>query len=89
LLGAYLRCRHREIIDALVDLLITTVHRINARADTVVTGEFVAEPKRVSGKENILFKMTGAALQLTGQDCQRGDLPSGAWRGGHPGGAVA
>ena len=62
LLAAYLHCRRREIIDALVDLLITTVHRINARADTVVTGEFVAELKRVSGKENILFKMTGAAL---------------------------
>jgi hypothetical protein len=45
-----------------VDLLITTVHRINARAEAVVTGEFVAELKRVSGKENILFKMTGAAL---------------------------
>lgn len=62
LLAAYLYCRRREIIDALVDLLITTVARINARADTVVTGEFVAELKRVSGKENILFRMTGAAL---------------------------
>jgi TnpA family transposase len=63
LLAAYLYCRRREIIDALVDLLITTVHRINARAEAVVTGEFVAELKRVSGKENILFKMTGAALE--------------------------
>ncbi|MGH3701658.1 MAG: DUF4158 domain-containing protein [Pseudonocardiaceae bacterium] len=62
LLAAYLHCRRREIVDALVDLLITTVHRINARAEAVVTGEFVAELKRVSGKENILFKMTGAAL---------------------------
>jgi hypothetical protein len=62
LLAAYLYGRRREIIDALVDLLITTVQRINARADTVVTSEFVAELKRVSGKENILFKMTGAAL---------------------------
>lgn len=63
LLAAYLYCRRREIIDALVDLLTTTVQRINARADTVVTEEFVAELKRVSGKENILFKMTGAALE--------------------------
>ena len=38
------------------------MHRINARADTKVTGDFVAELKRVSGKENILFKMTEAAL---------------------------
>ncbi len=60
LLAAYLYCRQREITDALVDLLIATVHRINARADTKVTNEFVAELKRVSGKENILFKMTEA-----------------------------
>ncbi|MGH3408326.1 MAG: Tn3 family transposase, partial [Streptosporangiaceae bacterium] len=63
LLAAYLHCRQTEIIDALADLLIATVRRINARAGTTVTNEFVAELKRVSGKENILFKMTGAALQ--------------------------
>ncbi|MEU6743749.1 hypothetical protein [Streptosporangium sandarakinum] len=63
LLAAYLHCRQREIIDALVDLLITTVHRINVRADTVVTKEFISELKRISGKENILFKMTRAALR--------------------------
>nr|WP_192809603.1 hypothetical protein [Actinomadura rudentiformis] len=56
-------CRRREITDTLVDLLISTVHRINARAETKVIGDFVAELKRVSGKENILFKMTEAALE--------------------------
>jgi TnpA family transposase len=63
LLAAYLSCRGREITDTLVDLLIATVHRINARADTKVTSDFVAELKRVSGKENILFKMAEAALE--------------------------
>jgi hypothetical protein len=63
LLAAYLHCRAREITDTLVDLLISTMHRINARADTKVTSDFVAELKRVSGKENILFKMTEAALE--------------------------
>src|SRR6266851_3235445 len=67
LLAAYLYCRHREITDALADLLIATVHRINARADTKVTSDFVAELKRVSGKENILFKMTEAALKSPGE----------------------
>lgn len=62
LLAAYLRCRQREITDTLVDLLIATVHRINARAETKVVGQVVAELKRVAGKENILFKMTEAAL---------------------------
>jgi TnpA family transposase len=63
LLAAYLYCRGREITDTLVDLLISTVHRINARAEMKVVGDFVAELKRVSGKENILFKMTEAALE--------------------------
>jgi hypothetical protein len=63
LLAAYLHCREREITDLLVDLLIATVHRINARADTRVVSEFVAELKRVAGKENILFKITEAALR--------------------------
>jgi len=62
LLAAYLHCRQREITDTLVDLLIATVHRINARAETKVVGEVVAELKRVAGKETILFKMTEAAL---------------------------
>ncbi|MBF6558426.1 MAG: DUF4158 domain-containing protein, partial [Acidimicrobiales bacterium] len=64
LLAAYLRCREREITDTLVDLLIATVHRINARAETRVVGEVVAELQRVAGKENILFKMTEAALDV-------------------------
>ena len=38
------------------------MHRINARAETRVVNEFVTELKRVAGKENILFKMTEAAL---------------------------
>ncbi|MGH3847869.1 MAG: DUF4158 domain-containing protein, partial [Pseudonocardiaceae bacterium] len=63
-LAAYLRCREREITDTLVDLLIATVHRINARAETKVVGEVVAELKRVAGKETILFKMTEAALEI-------------------------
>ena len=67
LMAAYLWCRQREITDTLVDLLIATVHRINARADTKVTSDFVAELKRVSGKENILFKMTEAALESPGE----------------------
>jgi hypothetical protein len=33
-----------------VDLLISTVHRINACAETKVVGDFVAELKRMSGK---------------------------------------
>lgn len=62
LLVALLFCRGREITDTLVELLIATVHRINARAEQRVTNEFVAELKRVSGKENILFRISEAAV---------------------------
>ncbi len=37
LLAALVHVREREITDALVDLLIATVHRIGARADRRVT----------------------------------------------------
>lgn len=42
LLGALLYCREREITDTLVELLISTVHRINARAEVRVTKEQAA-----------------------------------------------
>src|SRR6516164_2306597 len=49
--------------------------------DTKVTSDFVAEPKRVSGKENILFKMTEAALQSPGERVE--DVIYPAVPGGH------
>ncbi|MGV9838044.1 Tn3 family transposase [Nocardia niigatensis] len=76
LLAAYLFCRGREITDTLVDLLISTVHRINARADMKVTNDFVAELKRVSGKENILFKMTEAAVESPQSSVQEAIYPA-------------
>jgi hypothetical protein len=57
LLAALLYCREREITDTLVELLISTVHRINARAEVRVTKELIKELKRVTGKENLLFRV--------------------------------
>jgi len=62
LLAALLHEREREITDTLVDLLIATVHRIGARAEKRVTEELVNAFKRVTGKENILFKLAEASL---------------------------
>ena len=62
LLAALLHARHQEVTDALVDLLIATVHRIGARAEKKVTEELVNAFKRVTGKENILFAIADAAL---------------------------
>ncbi len=62
LLSALLYCRRREITDALVNLLLSTVHRIGARAERKVTTELVNAFKRVQGKEGLLFKVADASL---------------------------
>ncbi len=63
LLAALLHTRLREITDALVELLISTVHRIGARADRKVTEELVNAFKWVTGKENVLFAIAEASLE--------------------------
>ncbi|MFG1687645.1 DUF4158 domain-containing protein [Nonomuraea sp. NPDC049269] len=62
LLAALLVEREREVTDALVDLLIATVHRVGARAERKVTEELINAFKRVSGKENLLFTIADASL---------------------------
>ncbi len=62
LLAALLYEREREITDTLVELLISTVHRIGARAEKKVTEQLVNAFKKVSGKENILFKLAEASI---------------------------
>jgi hypothetical protein len=62
LLASLVHEREREITDTLVELLISTVHRIGARAERRVTDELVNAFKRVTGKENILFKLAEASL---------------------------
>lgn len=62
LLAALVQQREHEITDTLVDLFISTVHRIGASADRRVTQELVKAFKRVTGKENILFAIAEASL---------------------------
>ncbi|GAA2858054.1 Tn3 family transposase [Streptosporangium fragile] len=61
LLAALVHCRSWEITDALVTLLLRTVHAIAARADRRVSKQLVAEFKRVHGKEGLLFRVAEAA----------------------------
>ena len=63
LLSSLVHQREREVTDALVELLIATVHRIGARAERRVVKELISEFKKVTGKENILFSIAGAALE--------------------------
>ncbi|MEV6138130.1 DUF4158 domain-containing protein [Nocardia sp. NPDC051990] len=67
LLAALLHCRCREITDTLVELLNSTVHRINARAEVRVTNELIKEFKRVTGKENLLFRVAEATVDAGDQ----------------------
>jgi hypothetical protein len=62
LLAALCRRRGAEVLDALVDLLIATVHGIDARAERRVERDFLADFKKVSGKTNALFRLAEAAI---------------------------
>jgi hypothetical protein len=63
LLAALIVRREGEITDSLVELFISTVHRIGARAERRVNEELLNAFKRVSGKENILFSIAEASLE--------------------------
>jgi TnpA family transposase len=75
LLAALLFCRRREITDALVNLLISTVHRIGARAERRVTTELVNAFRRVQGKEGLLFRVADAALARPDDSVRRVVFP--------------
>ena len=62
LLAALCWTRTVEIIDALVELLIALVNKINTSAERRVEGELIADLKRVRGKEAILFALAEAAV---------------------------
>ena len=62
LLSALLAQRQLEITDTLVELLISTVHAIGARADKKVTEEMVASFARVRNKQGLLARLAEASL---------------------------
>ncbi len=61
LLASLCALRSSEITDALVELLIGLIHRINARADRRVERELTEDLRRVRGKEAILVCLAEAA----------------------------
>lgn len=54
--------RQSEITDALVDLLIGLIHRMNARAERRVERELLDDLRRVRNKDGVLFALAEAAL---------------------------
>jgi hypothetical protein len=77
LLCALLHLREREVTDDLAQLLISTVHRINARSEEKVITELVKDFKRVTGKETLLRKIAEASRREL-----PGLTPDGAVGGG-------
>lgn len=62
LMAAFCHLRMQEITDTLVDVLLEIVHRIGARAERKVEKELLADFKRVTGKNSLLFRLAEAAL---------------------------
>lgn len=75
LLAALCWSRQAEITDALVELLVALVHKINARAERRVEKQLTAELKKVRGKEGILFKLATAAVDKPDEVVRRAVFP--------------
>ena len=63
LLAIFFYLRQSEITDGLVEVIISTVQRIGARAGKWVDKEIIEEVKKVRGKDELLFKMASAAWE--------------------------
>ena len=69
LLCFYCAARESQIIDGLVDLLISITHKISARAEHKVITELISQLTKVQGKTNLLFRIAVAA-----EDCPEGTV---------------
>lgn len=63
LLATFFWSRIKEIADSLIEVLITLIHKIDARAEKKVKKELILEVKKVHGKNDILISLLEAALQ--------------------------
>ncbi len=61
-LAAFVHLRGRAITDTLTDLLVDTVHRINAKAERRVDEALLDDLRRVTGKTHLLFRLADATL---------------------------
>lgn len=62
LLACFCWQRRQQVTDNLVRLLIQIIHRMNTHAETKVKQTFIEDVVRVSGKQQLLYKMAEAAL---------------------------
>jgi TnpA family transposase len=59
----FLDCREKEIVDAVVDLLIETVHKMATKAERRVVASIAKEIQKVHGKERLLARIAEAAIE--------------------------
>ena len=62
LLAAFGSLRKSELTDGLIELLLSTVHRIASKAERRVQKEWIDDLKRVTGKNSLLFQVAEASL---------------------------
>lgn len=62
LYAIFLMSRQSKIIDAMIDLLLETVHRITARSRRKVITGIARDIEKVYGKERLLVDIAGAAI---------------------------
>nr|WP_234841188.1 DUF4158 domain-containing protein [Sinorhizobium meliloti] len=62
LYAIYLLSREAQLTDAMVDLLIETVHKIGTRSKRKVVGDIAKDIERVYGKERLLVEIASASL---------------------------
>ncbi|MCC6478335.1 Tn3 family transposase (plasmid) [Aminobacter sp. SR38] len=62
LYAIYLLSREAQLTDAMVDLLIETVHKIGTRSKRKVVGDIAKDIERVYGKERLLVEIASASI---------------------------
>jgi TnpA family transposase len=70
LYAVYLMAREAQLTDAMVDLLIETVHKIGSRSKRKVVGDIAKDIERVYGKERLLVEIASASInEPSGRIC--------------------
>ncbi len=62
LYAVYLIARETAITDAMVELLVETVHKIGTRSKRKVVGDIAKDVERVYGKERVLVDIATASI---------------------------
>src|SRR5690606_12315297 len=59
----YLLSLEVELTDSMVNLLVETVHKIDARSKRKVMGDIAKDTEQVYGKEPLLFEIASASIE--------------------------